>query len=146
MSLNGFLQKNEVVIGFLLFDLFGLYGQKILFWRHFDEKSLQLIKVKLIFIQNRICANIFWPKFKGQGHETPCIYEGWPSRPNFFCCFLTNRTWRFLKWHWFFIVMVPWWFIFYQFLVLYIEKNPFLKFFYYVPEFLGFQTRVILDL
>ena len=64
MSLNGFLQKNEVVIGFLLFDLFGLYGQKILFWRHFDEKSLQLIKVKLIFIQNRICAKKFLTKIQ----------------------------------------------------------------------------------
>ena len=63
MSLNGFLQKNEVVIGFLLqFDLFGLYWQKILFWRHFDEKSLQLIKVKLILIQNRICAKKFLTK------------------------------------------------------------------------------------
>ena len=42
--------------------------------------------------------------------------------------------------------MVPWWFIFYQFLVLYIEKNTFLEFFYYVPDFVRFQTRVILDL
>ena len=42
--------------------------------------------------------------------------------------------------------MAPWWLKFYQFLVLYIEKNTFLKFFYYVPDFVGFQTRVILDL
>ena len=42
--------------------------------------------------------------------------------------------------------MAPWWLKFYQFLVLYIEKNTFLKFFYYVPDFVRFQTRVILDL
>ena len=42
--------------------------------------------------------------------------------------------------------MAPWWLKFYQFLVLYIEKNTFLKFFYNVPDFVRFQTRVILDL
>ena len=42
--------------------------------------------------------------------------------------------------------MAPWWLKFYQFLVLYIEKNTFLKFFYYVPDFVRFQNRVILDL
>ena len=42
--------------------------------------------------------------------------------------------------------MAPCWLKFYQFLVLYIEKNTFLKFFYYVPDFVRFQNRVILDL
>ena len=55
-------------------------------------KPFQLIKDELIFIQNRICEKKIGPKFKGQGHVTPCNYEGWPSRPTFFCCFLTNRT------------------------------------------------------
>ena len=70
---------------------------------------------------------------------------GLQGRP-FFCCFLTNRTWRFLKWHWFFIVMAPWRFIFYQFLVLYIEKISFLKILCYGTYVVGFQTMVIMDL
>ena len=57
----------------------------------FGRNPFQLIKDELIFIEN--CSHEFFlPKFKGQGHETPSNYEGWPSRPNFFCSFLINRT------------------------------------------------------
>ena len=42
--------------------------------------------------------------------------------------------------------MAPFWFRFYQFLVLYIEKISFLKILCYGPEVVGFQTKVILDL
>ena len=63
----------------------------------FGTKPFQLIKAELIFIPNRICEKKIGPKFKGQGHLTPCNYEGWPSRPNFFSRFLINMTQRFLK-------------------------------------------------
>ena len=42
--------------------------------------------------------------------------------------------------------MAPLWLTFYQFLVLYIEKSPFLEILCYGSEEVGFQTRVILDL
>ena len=58
----------------------------------FGRNPFQLIKDELIFIENRLYDNFFLPKFKGQGHETPSNYEGWPSRPNFFCSFLISRT------------------------------------------------------
>ena len=58
----------------------------------FATKPFQLIKAELILIPNRICEKKFGPKFKGQGHVTPRNYEGWPSRPAFFCCFLVKMT------------------------------------------------------
>ena len=42
--------------------------------------------------------------------------------------------------------MAPWRFIFYQFLVLYIEKISFLKILCYGTYVVGFQTMVIMDL
>ena len=42
--------------------------------------------------------------------------------------------------------MAHYWFRFYQFLVLYVEKISFLKILCYGPEVVGFQTGVILDL
>ena len=72
-------QKGQIVENLLITSFFG-------------TKPFQLIKDELIFIQKCIFGKKIAPKFKGQGHETPSNYEGWPSRPTFFCCFLINRT------------------------------------------------------
>ena len=68
MNWIGFLPKNRIscYLAFLAFK-----GRKSCFLGDFDEKSLQLIKVELIFIQNHIHEKNFGPKFKGQGHVTP---------------------------------------------------------------------------
>ena len=65
----------------------GQIVENLLTTSFFGTKPFQLIKAELIFIQKCIFGKKIAPKFKGQGHGTPCNYEGWPSRPTFFVVF-----------------------------------------------------------
>ena len=72
MNWNGFVPKNDVETGISsIWPFWALKAENPVFLGDFDEKSLQLIKVELIFIQNHIREKKFGPKFKGRGHVTP---------------------------------------------------------------------------